>query len=151
METTDTIKILLADDHKILCEGLRSLIKQERPKWEVLGEATDGASAVQLASELSPDIIIMDISMSGLNGIEATRRITSSQPSIKVLSLSMHWDRRYIVDMFKAGARGYLLKDSAIDELIFAIEAVVANRIYLSPQLADATITDGVRLFPGIN
>ena len=147
MRTTNIIKILLADDHKIICEGLRGLIEQQRPDWEVIGEARDGASAVKLAKELSPDVIIMDISMPILNGIEATRQITSNQPAIKVIALSMHWDKRYTMEMFKAGAQGYLLKDCAFDELIFAIEAVVANKVYLSPQLADASITDAVRLF----
>ncbi len=142
MPIPDTIKILLADDHKILCEGLRGLIEKERPKWKVVGEAGDGASAVDLAGKLSPDVVVMDISMPGLNGIEATRQITLLYPDMKILALSMHSDRQFILEMFGAGARGYLLKDCAVEELIAAIQAIVENRAYLSSQLASAMIKE---------
>ena len=108
----DTIKILLADDHKLLREGLRALIEEQR-NMIVVAEAEDGRSAVRLAAKLSPDIIVMDISMPGLNGIDATRRIAEENPGIKVIALSMHADRNFVVEMFKAGAAGYLLKDCA--------------------------------------
>lgn len=142
MPTADTIKILLADDHKIVCEGLRALIKQQRPEWEVVGEAEDGASAVDLATKLSPHVVVMDISMPGLNGIEATRQITFLYPDIKILALSMHSDKRFILETFGAGARGYLLKDCAVEELIAAIQAIAENRTYLSAHLANDMIRD---------
>ena len=144
------IKILLADDHKLLREGLRALI-EEQQNMTVIAEAENGRSAVQLAARLSPDIIVMDISMPGLNGIDATRRITAELPGVKVIALSMHADRNFVVEMFKAGAMGYLLKDCAFEELIRAINTVVANKAYLSANLSDTMIKDYVNLFPGKN
>lgn len=144
------IKILLADDHKLLREGLRALI-EEQQNMTVIAEAENGRSAVQLAARLSPDIIVMDISMPGLNGIDATRRITAELPGVKVIALSMHADRNFVVEMFKAGAMGYLLKDCAFEELIRAINTVVANKAYLSAKLSDTMIKDYVNLFPGKN
>ncbi len=141
------IKILLADDHKLLREGLRALI-EEQENMTVVAEAEDGRSAVQLAAKLSPDIIVMDISMPGLNGIDATRRITAESPGIKVIALSMHAERDFVVEMFKAGAAGYLLKDCAFEELILAIRAVSSKKAYLSSKLSDAMIKDYVNLFP---
>ena len=111
-----SIKVLLADDHKIIRDGLRSLIERH-PEMEVVGEAQNGRTTVQLARELEPDIIIMDISMPDLNGIDATRQIVADAPDVKVIALSMHSDKRFVVGMFKAGAAGYLLKDCAFDEL----------------------------------
>jgi len=143
----DTIKILLADDHKLLREGLRALIEEQR-NMIVIAEAEDGRSAVRLAAELSPDIIVMDISMPGLNGIDATRRIAAESPGIKVIALSMHADRNFVVEMFKAGAAGYLLKDCAFEELILAIRAVSSKKAYLSSKLSDTMIKDYVNLFP---
>ena len=143
----DTIKILLADDHKLLREGLRALIEEQR-NMTVVAEAEDGRSAVRLAAELSPDIIVMDISMPGLNGIDATRRIAAENPGIKVIALSMHADRNFVVEMFKAGAAGYLLKDCAFEELINAIRAVSCKKAYLSSKLSDTMIKDYVNLFP---
>ena len=142
------IKILLADDHKLLREGLRALI-EEQQNMTVIAEAENGRSAVQLSARLSPDIIVMDISMPGLNGIDATRRITAELPGVKVIALSMHADRNFVVEMFKAGAMGYLLKDCAFEELIRAINTVVANKAYLSAKLSDTMIKDYVNLFPG--
>ena len=144
------IKILLADDHKLLREGLRALI-EEQQNMTVIAEAENGRSAVQLAARLSPDIIVMDISMPGLNGIDATRRITAELPGVKVIALSMHADRNFVVEMFKAGAMGYLLKDCAFEELIRAINTVVANKAYLSAKLSDTMIKDYVNRFPGKN
>ena len=143
----DTIKILLADDHKLLREGLRALIEEQR-NMTVVAEAEDGRSAVRLATKLSPDIIVMDISMPGLNGIDATRQITAESPGIKVIALSMHADRNFVVEMFKAGAAGYLLKDCAFEELILAIRAVSSKKAYLSSKLSDTMIKDYVNLFP---
>jgi len=141
------IRILLADDHKLLREGLRALIEEQR-NMTVVAEAEDGRSAVRLAAKLSPDIIVMDISMPGLNGIDATRRITAESPGIKVIALSMHADRNFVVEMFKAGAAGYLLKDCAFEELIQAIRAVSSKKAYLSSKLSDTMIKDYVNLFP---
>jgi two-component system response regulator NreC len=143
----DAIKILLADDHKLLREGLRALIEEQR-NMTVVAEAEDGRSAVRLAAKLSPDIIVMDISMPGLNGIDATRKITAENPVIKVIALSMHADRNFVVEMFKAGAAGYLLKDCAFEELVLAIRAVSSNKAYLSSKLSDTMIKDYVKLFP---
>ena len=145
-----SIKILLADDHKIVREGLRSLLEKQ-PDMEIVAEAEDGRTIVELAMERLPNVVIMDIAMPGLNGIEATHKIIVKTPGIKVVALTMHSDRRFIVEMLKAGASGYLLKDCAFEELTCAIRAVVANRTYISPQLADTVIKDYVRLFPNID
>lgn len=142
-----SIKILIADDHKIIREGLRALI-EKKPGMEVIGEVENGRKAVQLVQELLIDIIVMDIAMPDLNGIEATRQIVARAPSIKVIALSMHSDKRFVVEMLKAGASGFLLKDCAFEELIYAINAVRANRTYLSPKIADMMIKDYVHLLP---
>jgi DNA-binding NarL/FixJ family response regulator len=139
------IRILLADDHKIVREGLRALLAKQIG-IEVIAEAEDGRTTVQMARELLPDVVIMDIAMPDMNGIEATRRITTETLGIKVISLSMHSDRRFVVEMLKAGASGFLLKDCALEELAHAIHAVTANRIYLSPGIADVMIKDYVHL-----
>ncbi len=107
-----SIKILIADDHRILREGLRRVIEKDAG-LKVIAEAVDGQSAVTLARELSPDVVIMDITMPGLNGIEATRRILSEAPNIKILALSMHSNEQFVVAMLKAGASGYFLKECA--------------------------------------
>lgn len=145
----DTITILLAEDHKIVREGLRNLIQKEHPAMQVVAEADNGRAAVQLAKKLRPRVVLMDIAMPGLNGIDATRQIVAKHPDVKVVALSMHSDRHYIAEMFKAGAMGYLLKDCAFEELIQAIHSVVAKRAYLSSQLADTMIKDYVQLLPG--
>jgi DNA-binding NarL/FixJ family response regulator len=142
-----SIKILIADDHKIFREGLRALIEKQ-PGMEIIDEVDNGRKAVQLVRDLLPDVIIMDIAMPNLNGIEATRQIVAKAPSVKVVALSMHSDKRFVVEMLKAGASGYLLKDCAFEELGHAIHAVRANRTYLSPKIADMMIKDSVRLFP---
>lgn len=142
-----SIKILIADDHKIIREGLRALIERQ-PGMEVIGEVGNGRKAVQLVRELLPDVIIMDIAMPDLNGIEATRQIVTKTPSVRVIALSMHSDKRFVVEMLKAGASGYLLKDCAFEELVYAIRAVTANKNYLSPKIADKVIKDYIRLFP---
>ena len=140
-----SIRIILADDHKIVREGLRALI-EKNPGFEVVAEAEDGRTTVKLTKELSPDIVIMDIAMPDMNGIEATRRIIEQVPNVKVIALSMHSDIRFVVEMLKAGASGYLLKDCASEELTNAIRAVTRNRTYLSPELADTVIKDYSRL-----
>lgn len=140
-----SIRILLADDHKIVLDGLHALLEKQ-PGMEVVAEAEDGRKTVQLVQKLLPDVVIMDIAMPDLNGIEATRQIVAETPNVKVVALSIHSDRRFIVEMFKAGALGYLLKDCAFEELANAIRSVVANRLYLSPKIADIVVKDYIRL-----
>jgi DNA-binding NarL/FixJ family response regulator len=142
-----SIKILLADDHNLIREGLRALISEE-PNMTVVAEAEDGRTAVQLAARLSPDVVIMDISMPGLNGIEATRQILSNSPAPKVIALSMHTERRMILEMLNAGASGYLLKDCAFGEVIRAIETVMSNCTHLSPRIADIIVKDYIHRIP---
>lgn len=137
------VRIVIADDHRIVREGLRHLL-EKRTDFKVVGEAPDGESAVRLARELSPDIVIVDISMPGLNGIEATRRILAERPEIRVLALSMHSDRRFVIETLKAGASGYILKDSAFDELARAIEVVMARGAFLSPAITEMVVRDYV-------
>ena len=139
-----SIKIIVADDHKIILEGLRSLIDNEKD-MEVVAEAVNGREAVHLVKEHAPDVVIMDINMPDLNGIEATRQITSKKSDSKVIALSMYSDKRYVAKMLQAGVKGYLLKDCAFDELIQAIRRVMANHIYLSPQVDDIVIGDYIK------
>jgi DNA-binding NarL/FixJ family response regulator len=131
-----SIRILLADDHALLRDGLRSILARERDV-EVVGEAADGRAAVDQARKLAPDVVVMDVGMADLNGIEATRKIRSASPSTRVLALSTHSDRRYVAGMLDAGASGYVVKVSAYDELIRAVRAVVSGRVYLSPAVAN--------------
>jgi len=136
-----SLKILLADDHKITRDGLRALLEQH-DNMAVVGEAENGRKAVQLAARLAPDVIVMDISMPELNGIEATRQIKADLPDTKIIALSMYSDRRYVTGMLKAGVSGYLLKNCAFDELIEAISAVVKNRTYMSARIADTVMKE---------
>ncbi len=135
------IKIILADDHKIVRQGLRTLLEKESD-MQVVAEADDGRMAVRLARELSPQVVIMDVGMPDLNGIEATRQVLAESPGVKVIALSMHSDRRFVMNMLKAGASGYLLKDSAFEELASAIRMVLNNKIYLSTEIANIVIKD---------
>jgi DNA-binding NarL/FixJ family response regulator len=144
---TNTINILLVDDHKIVREGLRSLLEAE-DDFRVVAEAADGRAAVELAREHSPAVVVMDIAMPQLNGIEATRQIINSLPRAKVIALSMHSDRRFMSEMLRAGASGYLLKDAASEELIQAIRTVVGGNVYLSPQITDVVVDDYLRRLP---
>ena len=137
------IKIVLADDHQIVRHGLRSLLSAE-PDMEVVGEADNGRAVIRLVQEHTPQVVIMDISMPDLNGIEATRLILSETPGIKVIALSMHSDSLFVLNMFKAGASGYLLKDCALEELVKAVRTVMARKIYLSPGISDIVIKDFV-------
>lgn len=137
------IKIILADDHQIVRHGLRSLLSAE-PDMQVVGEADNGRAVVKLVQEKSPQVVIMDISMPDLNGIEATRQILSETPGIKIIALSMHSDSLFVLNMFKAGASGYLLKDCALEELVKAVRTVLNRKIYLSPGISDIVIKDFV-------
>lgn len=132
------IKVLLADDHKIFRDGLRTLIEKEG--MEVVGEAENGRKTIKLAEKLMPNMIIMDVSMPDMNGIEATRKIRAAMPDVRVIALSMHSDRRFVLGMLEAGASGYLLKDCAFGELAGAISQVSKGNTYLSPKIADVVV-----------
>jgi len=138
------IRILLADDHKLMREGLRTLIA-EQPDMSVVAEAEDGITAVRLAAELSPDLIIMDISMPGQTGIDATRQIAAANPGVKIIALSMHLDKRMVLEMLGAGSVGYLVKDCAFDEVILAIHTVMSNGVYLGPRTADVIVKEYIQ------
>jgi DNA-binding NarL/FixJ family response regulator len=131
--------ILLVDDHQILRQGLQSLLHRH-PDLKVIGQAADGRAAVQMARELSPDVVVMDIAMPGLNGIDATRQMVLAQPNAKVIALSMHRDRRFAEEMLRVGAKAYLVKDEAFEELAEAIRSVLSGRVYLSPRVAGAVV-----------
>ena len=133
--------IILADDHKIIREGLRVLLESE-PDFRVVGEAANGRKAIELVDKLHPDIVIMDVTMPDMNGIEATRIITKQTPATKVLGLSIHSDRQFVIAMLKVGARGYLIKRCAFDELITAIQTVLDKQIYLSPKITDVVVKE---------
>jgi two-component system, NarL family, response regulator NreC len=136
--TEPTIKTaIIADDHKIMREGLRSLLEKSG-RFECIAEADDGYQAVRLAKELHPDIVIMDIAMPNLNGIEATRQIKTELPEVEVIVLSMHATRNYVSQVLQAGASAYLLKDSAFEELSTALLAISRGGMYLSPAIAKA-------------
>lgn len=137
-------KIILADDHQLVREGLRTLLEKELG-MEVIGEAGDGEDVIKLARELLPDIVIMDVAMPGLDGIDATRQITGELPSIKVIALSMYPNKLFVMDMFEAGASGYVLKECASIELNNAINAVLANEVYLSPKVAGIVFDGRIR------
>lgn len=135
------MKILIVDDHRIIRDGLRKLLEDDG-KHNVVGEASDGAAAVLAAEKHKPDVVLMDISMPILNGIEATRRILSDMADTKIIILSMHSDKRFIEDVFKIGAHGYLLKECAFNELISAIEVVSNNQYYLSNNITNIVMKD---------
>ena len=140
-------RILLADDHKIILDGLRSLLR-EQPDMEVVEEVHDGIAAVRMTEKLHPDIVIMDIGMPDLNGIEAARQIVSRVKGVKVIALSMHSDKRFVLEMLKAGASGYLLKDCAFEELVNAIRTVSADQIYLSQRVAGIVVNEYLHIGP---
>ena len=141
---TMNIKVILADDHQILREALRALLAKE-PDITVVGEAGNGRQSVQLARTLHPDVVVMDVAMPDMNGIDATRKITSVAPGTRVIALSMHSDKRFVKEMLRAGASGYLLKDCAMEELVLAIHAVMAKKVYFSPAIAGIVADEFVR------
>jgi len=136
-----TIKILLADDHTIVRQGLK-LILASQPDMSVVGEASNGREVVELASKLRPDIILLDVAMPELNGIEATRRMMEANPRVRILVLSMHKEAVYVREILKAGARGYLLKDVIDAELLNAVRAVARGDGYVSPAVSGALLSD---------
>lgn len=131
------IRLVLADDHSLLREALRSLLERE-PDLEVVGEADNGRAALEAVQRLRPDILLLDIAMSELNGMETAARMKARFPQVKIIALSGYSDKRYVLEMIKAGASGYVIKSAAGGELVRAIRAVSAGRKYFSPELADA-------------
>jgi DNA-binding NarL/FixJ family response regulator len=140
-----SVRIILVDDHKMVRDGLRCLLAQEND-LEVVAEAENGNTAVLLCARHAPQLVIMDIAMPSLNGIEATRQIIAHDPHCKVIALSSHADRRFIAQVLKAGASGYLLKESAFEELASAIRAVLNNKTYLSPAVSEIVVDDYLQL-----
>lgn len=134
-------RILLADDHRMVRQGFR-LILQAQEDMDVVGETGNGQEAVDLAQSLKPDVVVMDVTMPEWNGIEATRRIRAAEPLVRVLALSVHRDAVYVRESVRAGAEGYLLKESADSELIAAVRAVARGNSYLSPEVAGAVLKD---------
>ena len=139
------LKILLADDHVVMRTGLRALLERQ-PNLEVVGESENGREAIELVASLKPDVVVMDVGMPVLNGIEATKTIVTQHPTTAVVILSMYVDESYIMRALKAGARGYLLKDSAPADLIGAIQAVSQNRSFFSPKVSRILAEDYVRV-----
>lgn len=140
----DPIRVLLADDHAVVRKGLRFLLERQ-PDMEVVGEAADGREAVRLAEELQPRVVVMDIGMPLLNGIEATAQIVKRLPQAGVIMLSVHADETYLVRALSAGAKGYLLKDSAEDDLIRAVRVVAQGKPFFSPAIAQTLLEDYMR------
>lgn len=136
-----TTRVLLADDHKILRQGLQTLLQNE-PDIEVVGQADNGRGAIELAKELRPDVVIMDVAMPDVGGVRATRELVNAVPTAKVVALSMHSDRRFVTGMLSAGASGYLLKDSAFEELALSIRAVMRGELYLSAGITGVVVDE---------
>ena len=134
-------RILLVDDHAVVRQGFK-MILDAQSDMEIVGEAANGREAVELAADLHPEIVVMDVAMPELNGIEATRRVIAADPHIRVIALSMHKDSVYVHEILRAGARGYLLKDSGADDLVKAIRAVARGESYLSPAVSNAVLDD---------
>jgi two-component system response regulator NreC len=135
------IRILLVDDHAVVRQGFKMILTAQSD-MEIVGEAGNGREAVEQAEQLKPDIVIMDVAMPELNGIEATRRLAASTPHARVIALSMHKDSVYVREILRAGARGYLLKDSGAGDLVSAIRAVASGESYLSPAVSNAVLDD---------
>ena len=138
------IQVLLADDHRMVRAGIRSLLER-MPGIEVVAEAGDGREAIQFVGEHSPDIVLMDITMPGMNGLEATRHFTKNQPQVPVIILSMYADEEHVYQALRAGASGYLLKGAAIEELELAIRSVARGETYLSPPVSKPVIMEYIR------
>ncbi len=134
-----SLRIVLVDDHALVRAGMRALLASF-PDFEVVGETDDGAAAVELAGRLHPNVVLMDIAMHGLNGLDATARIRNQYPEVRVIILSMHANEEYVFQALRAGASGYLLKDSATSELEFAVRAVSRGETYLSPPISKAVV-----------
>lgn len=136
-----TIRVLIADDHKILRDGLVALL-EEQEDLRIVAQADNGREAIALTRQHRPDIVVMDAAMPLLNGVEATRQIHAESPGVRIIALSMHSDRRFVRGMLAAGASGYLLKDSAVEELVLAVRTVARGQVYLSPGIGGALVQD---------
>ena len=147
MGAMNTIRVMIADDHTIVREGIRHVLEQE-PGIVVEAEAEDGREAVRRAAELPLDVIFMDISMPGMNGIEAARQILKSQSGVKIIILSMHSDKRFVERALKSGVSGYLLKNRAVAEVVTAIQSVMQGKMYLSPGITHIVVEDYIRHVP---
>jgi DNA-binding NarL/FixJ family response regulator len=139
-----TIRVLLVDDHRLFRSGIRAMLK-DATRYEIVGEASNGREAVEMCEKLSPQLVLMDIAMPMLNGIEATRRIVRAAPQAKVLIISMHSDPQYVRQALSAGAAGFVLKDAAFVEMLTAIETVTAGKTYLPPTLAEPIMVNYLR------
>jgi len=142
------IKVILADDHNILRAGLKSLL-ETASNIEVVGEADNGRDTVALVRQLEPDIVVMDVAMPDMNGVDATRKIAQLAPGVRVLALSGHSDGVYVKGMLEAGAKGYLLKDAATTELITALNTIAKGRVYVSPSVTDTLVGDYLQRLKG--
>ncbi len=138
---TKPVRILLADDHSLVRQGFRRIL-ESHPDFEIVGEAADGRQAVEMTEKLKPDVVVMDVAMPGLNGIDATRQICETSPRTRVLALSMHRDAVYVREILRAGARGYLLKDAIDADLVSAVRAVARGEGYIAPAVADCVLAD---------
>ena len=143
-----TIRILIADDHTLVRAGFRSLL-EKLDGCEVVADVGDGREALRLLEQLQPDVVLMDVKMPGLNGLEATARITRDYPNVRVVILSMYTNEEYVIQALRAGAVGYLLKDAAIPELHLAVQAAVRGEMYLSPAISKRVLMDYVQLVGG--
>lgn len=142
------IRVLIADDHALVRDAIRGLLASQ-DDIEVVAEASDGAAAVKSATELRPDVVVIDIGMKEMNGIEAARRLAEAVPGARVLAVSMHSSREFVAEMLRAGARGYLVKDDALEDVLAAVRTVAAGGVYLSASVADVVVTDYVRQLSG--
>jgi DNA-binding NarL/FixJ family response regulator len=140
-----SVRIVIADDHALFRDGLRTLLERQK-NFQVVAEATNGLDTVALVTKHKPDIVFLDVSMPGLNGVEAARQILSQARGTRIIMLSMHSNDRFVVEALKAGAKGYVLKDNAFDELLAAVKSVMADRIYLSRLISEAVIRDYIAL-----
>ena len=139
--TAKPVRILLADDHSLVRQGFRRIL-ESHPDFEIIGEAADGRQAVEMTEKLRPDVVVMDVAMPGMNGIDATRQICETSPRTRVLALSMHRDAVYVREILRAGARGYLLKDAIDADLVSAVRAVARGEGYIAPAVADCVLAD---------
>ena len=140
-----TVRLIIADDHKLFRDGLRPLLERQRG-IEVVGEASDGRELLELVVSLRPDLVVLDVSMPGLNGVEAARRIREIDPAVRIAMLSMHADRRFVLESLKAGATAYLLKDDGFDELVRAIPRIMLGRVVLAERVGGQVVQEYLAL-----
>jgi len=136
-----TVRILIADDHQVVRDGLKALL-DDPPKYRVIGTACDGREAASMARKLNPDVVIIDIAMPELNGVDATKRMLADMPQLRIIALSMHSDKRYISGMLQAGALGYVRKESAFEEIAAAVDAVSQGNVFLGEGVAGVVVND---------